>query len=834
MKRLFSTLAAIALLIIGIIGVGIIWLGSSQLQEAQRQTTEATAEGLAVSLSAQMQLLQKLVEALAQSPVVASALTSQEPGQLQQAATQVAQFIPGVLKVRLLLPETHVVDTVSTPAMGYADLDMVRESLTATQFPAIHDQGINQHLAIAARCIKNNSTIGVILASINPDVIYNKFHNINLTNAQVALVQGDVVLQQHGAGEIDEQQASALPVANTGWQIRFTNTDTLDWAQFSIGLGLLALMASLTGLLFYFGFKQLRGMLANDQAAIAKAIKELSSAQGKTQYLTQLEGMETVITDLFEYAHNLNQPHHGTDAPTANEGRLKMFIDDDDEDSRFAEVMSNPRVAAQAFESQGVAPSPLENKLPKSAKPSVKVSASKAGAEIFRAYDIRGVVDKNITEAKVFEIGRAFGTEVRAQGVSQLAMGYDGRISSPNFAIAMAKGIATAGVNVIDVGLVPSPVLYYAAYQFEGKTGVMITGSHNPPNYNGIKMMLNGKPLSEIEIQALKQRIDNGDYVAGTGSIQRNTHVSNDYIGGMAEDIHLVRPMKVVIDCGNGAASPIAPGLFKTLGCEVIELFCTVDGTFPNHHPDPSKPENMHDLMAAVQHYAADIGIAFDGDGDRLGVVDGKGKIIWPDRQMMLFARQILKVQAGAQIVYDVKCSKHLGEQIVAFGGRPVMWKSGHSRIKAKLQETGAKLGGEMSGHLVFNDQRWYPFDDALYAAARLLEILSTDPRPSAQIFAAFPDSYNTPEINVPLPEGEKFRFIEVLKNSATFPQAEIIDIDGLRVEFADGWGLVRASNTTPSLVLRFEADSPAAMQRIQTEFKAVLLKTNPHLLLPF
>jgi phosphomannomutase/phosphoglucomutase len=377
-------------------------------------------------------------------------------------------------------------------------------------------------------------------------------------------------------------------------------------------------------------------------------------------------------------------------------------------------------------------------------------------------------------------------------------------------------------------------VLYFVARHTDGRSGVMITGSHNPADYNGLKMVINGETLAGEKIQQLKTCIDNQAYATGTpGSIEQNSQFSNEYIGIISEDVRVARPMTVVLDCGNGVAGELGPMLLKTLGCDVRELFCDIDGSFPNHHPDPSNPKNLTELIATVKHYKADIGIAFDGDGDRLGVVDSNGKIIWPDRQMMLFAKDVLAAKPGAEIIYDVKCTRHLADQITKFGGRPTMWKTGHSLMKAKLKETGAKLAGEMSGHIFFND-RWFGFDDALYSAARLIEILSKDSRSSAEIFADFPDSINTPELNVTLEEGENVTFIESMFAAADFSGGKITDIDGMRVDFPDGWGLVRASNTTPSLVIRFEADSEAAIRNIQEQFRQLMTKIKPGIALPF
>jgi len=362
----------------------------------------------------------------------------------------------------------------------------------------------------------------------------------------------------------------------------------------------------------------------------------------------------------------------------------------------------------------------------------------------------------------------------------------------------------------------------------------MITGSHNPAEYNGLKMVVKGETLSGARIQQLKQRIDKQAFATGNpGIIEQNGMFTGEYIGTINEDIHVAQPMKIVLDCGNGVAGELAPRLFKELGCEVIELFCEIDGNFPNHHPDPSKPENLEELVNAVKQHNADVGIAFDGDGDRLGVVDSAGNIIWPDRQMMLFAKDVLAGKPGSEIIYDVKCSRHLPDQIVKYGGRPLMWKTGHSFMKAKLKETGAKLAGEMSGHIFFND-RWFGFDDALYSAARLIQILSEESKSSAEVFAAFPNSVNTPELNVLLSEGENFKFIDSMFANANFKGGKVTDIDGMRIDFTEGWGLVRASNTTPSLVIRFEADNNEALAKIQEQFRQLMQKIKPDIQLPF
>jgi phosphomannomutase/phosphoglucomutase len=452
--------------------------------------------------------------------------------------------------------------------------------------------------------------------------------------------------------------------------------------------------------------------------------------------------------------------------------------------------------------------------------------------EIFKAYDIRGIVGKTLTPAIAETLGRGLGTLAIGRGQRACAVGRDGRLSGPELSAALMRGLLATGLDVIELGRVTTPMTYFAAHHLECGTAVMITGSHNPPDYNGLKMVIAGDTLSGEAIQALRKSCEEGVFAAGAGH-HSTTDVAQVYLDRIASDVTLKRPMKVAVDCGNGAAGIIAPALFRRLGCEVEELFCDVDGNFPNHHPDPSQPENLSDLIAALRRGDAEIGLAFDGDGDRLGVVTRGGHIIFPDRQLMLFAREVLARNPGAEIIYDVKCTRNLAPWISAHGGRPCMWKTGHSLIKAKLKETGAALAGEMSGHVFFKD-RWYGFDDGCYAAARMLEILSAEADASA-ILDALPDALCTPELQLKLTEGENYRLIAELQKTAQFPGSQqVFAIDGLRVEYADGFGLARASNTTPVVVLRFEANDSAALERIQSEFRRILLAAKPGAQLPF
>ena len=452
--------------------------------------------------------------------------------------------------------------------------------------------------------------------------------------------------------------------------------------------------------------------------------------------------------------------------------------------------------------------------------------------EIFKAYDIRGIVGSTFTPEIVEAIGHALGSEARKRQQRAIAIGRDGRLSGPSLAQALATGIRKAGVDVIDVGLVATPMLYFATHELGTQSGVMVTGSHNPPDYNGLKMVLGGETLAGEQIQALRQRLENNDLTHGDGAYTQ-TDIASRYIDRIVADVKLARPMKIIVDCGNGVPGAFAPQLYRKLGCEVTELFCEVDGNFPNHHPDPSQPANLQDLIAALKTGDAEIGLAFDGDGDRLGVVTKDGSIIYPDRQLMLFAKDVLSRNPGAEIIFDVKSTRNLTPWILALGGKPSMWKTGHSFIKARMKETGALLAGEMSGHIFFKE-RWYGFDDGLYAGARLLEFLSKQPDIDA-VLHGLPDATNTPELNIKMREGAHYALISNLQKSASFNDLrELITLDGLRAEYVDGFGLMRASNTTPTIVLRFEADNEAALTRIQNDFRRVLLAADPSLQLPF
>ncbi|MBC2654098.1 phosphomannomutase/phosphoglucomutase [Pseudomonas sp. MSSRFD41] len=458
--------------------------------------------------------------------------------------------------------------------------------------------------------------------------------------------------------------------------------------------------------------------------------------------------------------------------------------------------------------------------------------APKLPDSIFRAYDIRGVVPETLNAETAYWIGRAIGSQSLAQGEPNVCVGRDGRLSGPELVAQLIQGLHDSGCHVSDVGLVPTPALYYAANVLAGKSGVMLTGSHNPSNYNGFKIVIAGDTLANEQIQALHERLKSNNLSSAQGSVTK-VDILPRYLEEITRDVKLARRLKVVVDCGNGAAGVIAPQLIEALNCEVIPLFCEVDGNFPNHHPDPGKPENLEDLIAKVKETGADLGLAFDGDGDRVGVVTDTGSIVFPDRLLMLFAKDVVARNPDAEIIFDVKCTRRLVPLIKEYGGRPLMWKTGHSLIKKKMKQTGALLAGEMSGHVFFKE-RWFGFDDGIYSAARLLEILSKEKATSEELFATFPNDISTPEINIHVTEESKFSIIDALHDAQWGEGANLTTIDGVRVDYAKGWGLVRASNTTPVLVLRFEADNAAELQRIKDVFHVQLKRVAPDLQLPF
>lgn len=877
MGRIFNILAATATLLILVTGGGVFWLSQQEIQQTNREATHAIAAGMVTALDNELSLLQRILDGYATLPEVAAAAANNDTAQLTAIESRLKSLLPHVQDAYLLTrSQLDAENRAPQPTLGAGDLQMATATLSEPQPPVVQGESNRRHLAFTTTVKNGDTVVAVLLLGLEPGVVPQIVTRTPIRNGFAALKQGELRLAATGVETEKNAEAETLPVKHSRFTLEFWPNPVdngLFIAMIVTTIGVPALLASL-GILI--GYRRIGHHLDEDLGSILKAAKDIMTGKIAGNYPIHIDEIRPIVTTLAQFKHTLDHdPDEQLQAGRSN--IIDNFFDTSGMDLSLLHTSFTPHQepieeieppAAEEPQPPEEVPaeeSPIpefwfseprrsdtdETELQQIAAakeiddlefvhdfsfadtPSPFVSQS-AGSNIFRAYDIRGVVDIDLTRDVVADIGRAVGSEAKQLNIKCIVIARDGRLSSPGFAEALARGIASTGCDVLDIGLVPTPMLYFVAHHTEGRSGIMVTGSHNPAEYNGLKIVLNGETLHGERIQQLRQRIDRKDFVNdGNGSIEQNSMFTNEYIGIICDDLHIVRPMKVVLDCGNGAAGELGPLLLKTLGCEVIELFCKIDGRFPNHHPDPSKPENLADLIAAVTQHGADVGIAFDGDGDRLGVVDSSGKIIWPDRQMMLFAMDVLAGKPGSEVVYDVKCSKHLGEQILKRGGKPIMWKTGHSLLKAKLKETGAALAGEMSGHIFFND-RWFGFDDALYAAARLIQLLSADTRTSSEVFADFPDSINTPEINVALKEGENTRFVEQLYAAAQFADGKIVNIDGLRVEFADGWGLVRASNTTPSLVLRFEADNQQALARIQNQFKQLMLNIKPGLSLPF
>jgi len=762
---------------------------SATEKKARQQETEASWFGrdVAKGIETALEPVDKAIDAKA----IGRLLEQGDTSALQAEAQKLSALSNDVMGVRIVRPGDDETDYETFPPLSYAVLDLIRQSEENSKAPGveIHFKGEDTENIAALRRVESEDgkLVAHLLIALKPSVLKSIFVQAQVSSGYAELQQPvgrgiPLVLGQGGdAGLRVGVPKISMDVSGAAWKVAY-------WAK---------------------GGQAKAGAVGGGLPLLPMGVVLLLAAAAAVTVLRRRRGAASQGDD--------EMPPPPVVVVNAVDGGATASAGDGD---------------AVADEADGAVPA-------KSAESSAAaVPAAEEGvklpASIFRAYDIRGVVGKGLSANTVQVIGRAIGSEADALSQKTIVVGRDGRNSSAELSEALIKGLQSSGRDVIDIGRVPTPLVYFATHYLETGSGVMVTGSHNPPEYNGLKIMLGGDTLFGERIAALKTRADAGDFSSGSGGLQ-NTDVVSEYIRRVSEDVPVAlgSAFKVVIDCGNGVAGDVAPQLIRALGHDVIELYCEIDGNFPNHHPDPSQPANLKDLIQAVKDNAADIGFAFDGDGDRLGIVDGLGSVIYPDRQLMLFARDVLSRNPGAEIIFDVKCSSRLPKLIEKFGGNPVMWKTGHSYIKSKLKETGAPLAGEMSGHIFFKE-RWYGFDDALYAAARMLEILMGFKQSPAEVFKQLPAGVATPELKVELAEGEHQAFMEKFENSGAFANGTLTLIDGVRVDYADGWGLVRPSNTTPSLVLRFEADSKEALKRIGGVFKKTILEINPNLKLPF
>lgn len=795
------------------------------LQEGSVKVAEAIADSIAS--------IQKQLDAMAHDESVLALFAEADTAVLESEAEQKTAAFESALKLRLLLPGKYETDRETMPPLSFASIDLLRraeKSVTPVAVEVHSLGGDGPHIALVSRASDaDNKLVGLLHLSMPLAVINSVTSKLDIAKTYIEIQQGRgaraLPLAKLGDAKLRNGNPVVVGIKGTKWNAAIWNdlstvtvvSEVAEPAEEGFGMGsvvliLLVLAAGAGGFVFY--RRKHLGTGSGDKADTGVIY------QGSVKAIMDGKhpGFEKLVPDLPQTDRLVVQdPEYG---------EISQGLQGDDVTAIFKPSDILPDAPVQTGSEQ-TNPEVLsdESKAPSS----IEISP-----EIFRAYDIRGVVSENLSATVVHEIGRAIGSEAYERGQQGIVVARDGRTSGPELCNALIQGLRASGRDVIDIGMVPTPVLYFATHHLETKSGVMLTGSHNGPEYNGLKIVLDGETLSGDAIAAIRDRITNNELSEGQGSLQA-ADISADYLRRITDDIPVAigSAFKIIIDCGNGVAGQLAPQLYRALGHDVVELFCEIDGNFPNHQPDPSQPENMQSLIDKVKEEGADLGFAFDGDGDRLGIVDGEGNIIWPDRQMMLFAKDVLSRNPGASIIFDVKCSRYLKAIIEASGGKPLMWKTGHSLIKAKMKEVDAPLAGEMSGHIFFKE-RWFGFDDALYAGARALEILANSKNTPTETFAVLPDGISTPELRIPLAEKHHKKVMQVMKKKMAFEDADVIDIDGLRVDFSDGWGLVRPSNTSPFLVARFEAESKEALERIQTEFRDLLHSVSADLKLPF
>ncbi len=768
------------------------------------------------------------LQVAAQDIKLRQALKSKNIQEIKDLEARLLASYEKTVGVRILLPNLIKTDTKSKPVITNVTLDLIRRAAKGEVLsPEVIGLGTpEQYIAITQPIIEGEQLIGVILAGFETSVINDALTRIQSVPGYLELRQifgkSVHVLGAHGSKSLKVGEplgSSSLP--GTSWQLAYWPSGDEDFSTYGDTLifwGAITFMLLMIAALGFYGYYRLGKTVRLDTARLLKIILNAHSphfAIPKGAFHLQ------IISDL---AFNLSRAGIIIADNVSEQGFQVTQKSDKDEAGEMEEAddqfVENP-FASPLLEEDALDLQIMEDD-----------EAFEIPESIFREYDIRGIVNETLTPEIVYEIGRAIGSEAFERGEQKIIVARDGRLSGPELLDALKTGLMASGRDVIDIGEVPTPVLYFASHHLGVYSGVMVTGSHNPANYNGLKIVLAGDTLCGPEIHKLYKRVVSTELLSGEGHEERKDVVPA-YMKAITGDVALAQPLKVVIDCGNGIAAKVAPRLYQALGCEVVGIFCKIDGSFPNHDPDPSKEENLKELADMVKSEQADLGIAFDGDGDRIGVIDSNGNIIWPDTQLMLFSMDMLSRNPGADVIFDVNCSKHLSSTIRGNGGRPIMWKVGHSNIKEKMRETDALLAGERSGHIYFKE-RWFGFDDGLYAGARLLEILAADFRKSTEVFDVFPKTVSTTEMHVAMSDTEKKPFMEKFTLAADFKSGNVTTIDGVRVDFADGWGLVRASNTSPHIAMRFEADNEEALKKIQARFRTVLIKVKADLQLPF
>ena len=785
---------------------------SASAEKEALETKDTAARSIATDVQQNLEQLKGKLSALARD-VQTIELFQQgaDATALSAVATEKEPLFDHALKLRYLNPGSYSQDDSEVPPLSYASLDMLNKAETTSQINTeVHLFGaINQHVVMIERVVNNAfELIGLLHLSLNVSLLNDLLQDVELGDGYAELTQRaagkTLVLAKTGNESQRQGEATTVSVNDTRWIIAYWSGSAPimsgDGSSSSIMPILLIVIALLLiGAGVYF-----------------VVIKKGSSSSEEEGDLLTYEGAVRAIAEGSHAGVEQMIPHlPKADRITANLKPLSQGINTDDA-TMIVAPPSEPEVTDQA-DTLDITAEPEQESTPS------EPEQPQIAPVIFRAYDIRGVVGETLTESAVYEIARAIGTMAHERGQQGIVVARDGRDSSPELCEALIKGLTSTGRDVIDIGMVPTPVLYFATHHLETGSGVMVTGSHNAAEYNGLKIMLGGNTLSGDDIKDIQSRTISGEHAVGQGDV-RHADISADYVRRITEDIPVAlgSSLKIVVDCGNGVAGTLAPQLLNAIGHDVIELYCDIDGKFPNHHPDPSQPENLKDLVDKVKSEGADVGFAFDGDGDRLGLVDSEGNIIWPDRQLMLLAKDVLTRNQGANIIFDVKCSRYLKSIIESNGGVPLMWKTGHSFIKNKMKEVDAPLAGELSGHIFFKE-RWYGFDDALYTAARFIEIFTNAKETPTELFAELPEGVSTPELRMALPEDQHAGFMEELVEKMAVSGADVSELDGLRIEYNDGWGLARPSNTSPNIILRFEGETEAALERIKSEFRAAI-----------
>jgi phosphomannomutase / phosphoglucomutase len=822
-KAIIISVSVIVIFVIGGGGWALYSKMSADAQKADQEARETMARNISDEVQSKLTLIKKKLSVLARDQQTITLFQSaQEDSELTSVAEEKQALFDYALKLRYMMPGSYELDNESVPPLSYASLDMLNKAETTSQINTeVHLFGTpNEHVVMIERVVNDAfELIGILHLSLNVSLLKDLLDGVNVGDGYAELTQrgGGKTLTLAGTGNAAAKQGEATTVSvnDTRWIIAYwiSDSEAIPTGESSSSIPfipILIILLIIAGGVFF--------VINRRGAASGDADDDLIRYEGAVRAIAEgaHPGVEHMIPHLPK-----------GERITANLKPVSQGLKGDDV-TMIATPPADP--VKPQVDSEAVTDEVVETK----EAPIKEDKPLEIAPVIFRAYDIRGVVDETLTEAAVYEIARAIGSMAREQGQQGIVVARDGRVSSPMLGEALIKGLRSTGTDVIDIGIVPTPVLYFATHHLETGSGVMLTGSHNAAEYNGLKIMLAGKTLSGDDIKEIQTRAAGGDHATGQGDL-RHADISADYVRRISEDIPVAlgSSLKIVVDCGNGVAGTLAPQLLNAIGHDVIEMYCDIDGTFPNHHPDPSQPENLQELIEKVKSENADIGFAFDGDGDRLGVVDAEGNIIYPDRQLMLLAIDVLSRNQGAQIIFDVKCSRYLKSIIETNGGKPLMWKTGHSFIKNKMKEVDAPLAGEMSGHIFFKE-RWYGFDDALYTAARFVEIFTNAKRKPTEMFAELPDGESTPELRMPLSEENHAGFMEELIEKMSVSDVEISDIDGLRIEYSDGWGLARPSNTSPYIIMRFEGESEAVLERIKSEFRAAILLVKPDAELPF